>query len=84
MLLSNLLTPALGLRTAQGSPCAGVCHQASTNTTPSEIVCLDPKYNQTTKGRDFESCVSCQLQSTYYDYSAGQSEVDWGLCMFRC
>ncbi|KAJ5090639.1 hypothetical protein N7532_009323 [Penicillium argentinense] len=72
--------PVSALRTTSGSPCADVC--GSSNTTASEIACLDSQYNQT-KGGAFEKCVSCQLESTYTDRTSGETDVNWGLYNLR-
>lgn len=79
ILISNPVPGALGLKTTGGSPCASICNQVSTNTTASEIVCLDNNYDDT-KGKTFEECVSCQLKSTYVDRLSGETDVNWGLC----
>ncbi|KAJ5308943.1 hypothetical protein N7508_004322 [Penicillium antarcticum] len=71
-----------GLRTTTGSPCADVCGTI-TNTTSSEISCLDQAYNTTSTGKDFEKCISCQLESDFYISATGESDVDWGLYNLR-
>ncbi|KAB8239671.1 uncharacterized protein BDW43DRAFT_258856 [Aspergillus alliaceus] len=79
-----LLSPlVVALRTAPGSPCAGVCNRQSTNTTGSEIACLDTDFSMTSKGSHFQQCVDCQLRSTYNDDSSGETDVDWGLYNLR-
>ncbi|GFG00449.1 hypothetical protein IFM61392_01390 [Aspergillus lentulus] len=83
LLLGHLTPAVIGLRTTPGSPCANVCNKVSSNTTGSEIVCLDEQFSQTTKGSDFQNCVECQLESTYSDSSSGQADVDWGLYNLR-
>ena len=70
------------LRTTPGSPCQNACHQASEDTTPEEIVCLDADYNSTVTGSNFQKCLECELQSTYWNPSSGETDVLWGLCMF--
>lgn len=83
LFLSNPLA-VQGLRTTSGSPCAEKCSKlgSSSNTTASEIPCLDSQYNQT-KGQDFEDCVTCELQSTYVDRPSGETDVNWGLYNLR-
>lgn len=78
---SQLTSVVLGLRTTEGSPCASVCNRDSTNTTSSEIVCLDRQYNSTLKGTHFQECVDCQLRSDFFDTISGESDVTWGLRM---
>ncbi|CAG7923771.1 unnamed protein product [Penicillium olsonii] len=78
-----LFSPAiLALRTTSGSPCAGVCG-TTTNTTSDEITCLDRSYNGTSTGKNFENCISCQLDSEFHDASTGESDVNWGLYNLR-
>lgn len=81
LFISNPLA-VQGLRTTSGSPCADQCSKlgSSSNTTTSEVPCLDSQYNQT-KGRDFEDCIKCELESTYVDRPSGETDVNWGLCM---
>ncbi|KAJ5996326.1 hypothetical protein N7499_007358 [Penicillium canescens] len=84
-MLAILLAAApvvLGLRTTAGSPCTDVCGTI-TNTTSSEISCLDQSYNTTSTGKDFEKCISCQLESDFHISATGESDVDWGLYNLR-
>ncbi|KAI9931007.1 hypothetical protein ASPWEDRAFT_102057 [Aspergillus wentii DTO 134E9] len=83
LLLSHFTPVVLGLSTAAGSPCESVCHRETTNTTSSEIVCLDRQYNGTTKGNNFQSCVDCQLKSSYVDSTTQETDVQWGLYNLR-
>ncbi|KAJ5579875.1 uncharacterized protein N7459_005860 [Penicillium hispanicum] len=84
LLLSSLFPNAVGLRTTSGSPCTDACSKSgpTSNTTSSEIVCLDGSYNQT-KGENFQDCVSCQLKSTFQDTNTGETDVNWGLYNMR-
>ncbi|GMF72332.1 unnamed protein product [Aspergillus oryzae] len=82
IILCQLVPLAVALRTAPGSPCANVCNKQSTNTTGSEITCLDTDFTSTSKGSQFKQCVDCQLRSTYSDPSSGETDVDWGLCKY--
>ncbi|KAI2734824.1 hypothetical protein DTO013E5_4650 [Penicillium roqueforti] len=78
-------SPALvvfGLKTTPGSPCTDVCG-TTTNTTSSEIACLDQSYNQTSVGKSFKNCISCQLDSEFNDAETGESDVNWGLYNLR-
>lgn len=81
LVFSQLISVVVALQTTAGSPCEDVCHRGATNTTSSEIVCLDRQYNSTSKGTDFQRCVECQLASTFSDPDSGESDVSWGLCM---
>lgn len=70
------------LRTVPGSPCTSVCG-VTTNTTSSEISCVDSAYNTTTTGESFKSCVSCLLASPFDNTTSGETDVDWGLYNLR-
>lgn len=78
--LLSLVPGILSLRVTAGSPCTSVCANP-TNTTTDEIVCLDSQYTSTTTGSQFQSCISCELQSVYGDQNTGETDVNWGLCM---
>lgn len=84
VLLSNLSPAVLGLRVTSGSSCTDSCNKwgAATNTTADEISCVDSAFNSTTKGQDFKDCITCELESTYEDNTTGETDVNWGLCMF--
>ncbi|KAE8152620.1 hypothetical protein BDV25DRAFT_170140 [Aspergillus avenaceus] len=83
ILLGQLAPVGVALRTSPGSPCADVCNKQSTNTTGSEIACLDVEFSSTGKGSHFQQCIDCQLRSTYKDSSSGETDVDWGLYNLR-
>lgn len=82
VLFSSLFPVVLGLRTTSGSPCTEVCGKTGTtsNTTASEISCLDSEFTKSTKGSEFEECISCQLESKHSDSSTGETDVNWALC----
>lgn len=80
-LFTLLLQEVSAVRFTPFSPCADVCGGMIANTTHSEIVCHDDEFESTAKGRRFRDCVSCELQSTFYDVPHDESDVKWGLCM---
>jgi hypothetical protein len=80
-LLALAMPTVHSLRTVEGSPCTSLCGDTS-NTTSSEMTCLDPLYNTTQTGETFESCVSCLLESDFQNATSGETDVNWGLCMF--
>ncbi|CAI7663438.1 unnamed protein product [Penicillium glandicola] len=82
ILLNRPAPVVFALITTPGSPCTDVCG-TTTNTTSSEIACLDQSYNKTTVGENFKKCVSCQLDSEFNDASTGESDVNWGLYNLR-
>ncbi|KKK20483.1 hypothetical protein AOCH_007598, partial [Aspergillus ochraceoroseus] len=82
VLLTQCSQVALGLRTASGSPCASLC-SPSNDTAPSEIVCEDYQFRETAVGRKFQSCISCELNSTYVDSASDESDLEWALYNLR-
>ncbi|KAK4862502.1 hypothetical protein LT330_002635 [Penicillium expansum] len=82
ILLNSPAPVVFGLITTPGSPCTDVCGK-TTNTTSSEVACADQSYNQTSVGRTFRDCVSCQLDSKFNDENTGESDVNWGLYNLR-
>ncbi|RAH82762.1 hypothetical protein BO86DRAFT_311118 [Aspergillus japonicus CBS 114.51] len=82
LLLTSLASSAGALHATYGSPCYDVCTNP-TNTTSSEMVCLDESYNTTETGRKFQECVSCELQSNYTDAETQISDFNWGLYNLR-
>ncbi|KAJ5175205.1 uncharacterized protein N7482_001082 [Penicillium canariense] len=82
LLVGNPAPGVLGLRTTSGSPCSDICNKESTNTTASEIVCLDTDFDKG-KGKTFEDCVTCLLKSSFVDRPSGETDVNWGLYNLR-
>ncbi|KAJ5824155.1 hypothetical protein N7447_006495 [Penicillium robsamsonii] len=82
ILLNSSAPVAFALKTTPGSPCTDVCGK-TTNTTSSEIACLDQSYDKTSVGKSFEKCISCQLDSQFHDMNTGESDVNWGLYNLR-
>ncbi|OKL56446.1 hypothetical protein UA08_08224 [Talaromyces atroroseus] len=81
-LLAFTIPTIHALRTVQGSPCTSLCGDTS-NTTSSEISCIDSAYNTTQTGETFESCVSCLLESNFQNATSGETDVNWGLYNLR-
>ncbi|KUM65071.1 hypothetical protein ACN42_g2002 [Penicillium freii] len=82
ILLNSPAPVVFGLKTTPGSPCTDVCGTTA-NTTSSEIACLDQSYNQSSIGKGFQKCISCQLDSKFNDATTGESDVNWGLYNLR-
>ncbi|KOS44591.1 hypothetical protein ACN38_g4493 [Penicillium nordicum] len=82
ILLNSPAPVVFGLKTTPGSPCTDVCGTTA-NTTSSEIACLDQSYNQSSVGKSFQKCISCQLDSKFNDANTGESDVNWGLYNLR-
>lgn len=88
-LLSLLLfaSTVIGLQVTPNSPCASLCMDDpsqdpsdpnTSNTYPSDIVCLDTDYDSTPVGKKFESCLNCLRNSTAS--SNGENDQSWFLC----
>ncbi|CAI7659029.1 unnamed protein product [Penicillium crustosum] len=82
ILLNSPAPVVFGLKTTPGSPCTDVCGTTA-NTTSSEIACLDQSYNQSSVGKSFQKCITCQLDSKFNDANTGESDVNWGLYNLR-
>ncbi|KAJ6125165.1 hypothetical protein N7471_012482 [Penicillium samsonianum] len=82
ILLNSPAPVVFGLKTTPGSPCTDVCGTTA-NTTSSEIACLDHSYNETSVGKSFKNCISCQLDSEFNDANTGESDVNWALYNLR-
>jgi hypothetical protein len=84
LLSAILFIPAAWtLRVTPGSPCTSVCqlNANDTDTTPSEIACLDSQFNATSGvGSVFHDCITCELQSTFANTATFESDVGWALC----
>jgi hypothetical protein len=80
-----LLAPALSsaLLVAPSSPCGVQCGNVLTSTSGAEITCLDQDYGSAVYGATFESCLSCELSSTYYDPQTNLSDFQAALYNMR-
>ncbi|KAJ5128794.1 hypothetical protein N7448_002507 [Penicillium atrosanguineum] len=81
LFISNPLA-VQGLRTTSGSPCAEQCSKSGGVILKHHRLRDYSHYNQT-KGRDFEDCIKCELESTYVDRPSGETDVNWGLFNLR-
>ncbi len=66
------------------SPCAASCGNSLGATLGSDIVCDDANYVAGYNGGagvTFQSCLTCQLSSTYVDPTTQISDLEMGLCM---
>jgi hypothetical protein len=64
-----------------GSPCTEVCSGNPQDTLANDVVCLDADYVNSTSGKPFYDCITCELNSTAVDRATNQSDVEWGLRM---
>lgn len=72
------LRPAVAILVVPDSPCDQNCGNVLGSTTPADIVCGDMAYSTTAAGTVFETCIQCELGSTYTD--DGQTDQQWMLC----
>lgn len=75
--LALLLLPALSraLLVAPNSPCASSCGNQLTTTSIAEITCFDQDYASNTYGAAFQSCINCEVASTYVDPVSNMSDT---------
>lgn len=80
-----LLLPALAhaLLVAPNSPCAPQCGNVLTTTSGAEISCNDGDYASSTYGPAFESCLNCELASTYVDPQSNMTDLQAALFNLR-
>jgi hypothetical protein len=67
---------------APSSQCAVQCGNVLSSTTSSDLTCSDSAYASSVTGQTFESCISCELNSTYVDPITKQSDLQWLLCVY--
>lgn len=80
----TLSSVAQALLVVPTSPqCADLCGNTLDSTSGYEISCSDSAYAGSTYGADFESCVSCEIASTYYDNTTQTSDLQWALYNLR-
>lgn len=79
------LLPSLScaLLVAPNSPCSASCGNVLTSTSGAEITCLDQDYASTTYGATFETCVNCEIASTYVDPQSGMTDLQAALYNVR-
>src|SRR5271156_5291076 len=80
LLRALLATSAHALLVAPSSQCAVQCGNFLSSTSGSDITCSDSAYANTVAGSTFESCIACELNSTYVDPVTKQSDLASLLC----
>lgn len=73
---------SVALQSLPNSPCAIQCGNDLGSTTGADIVCNNGDFSGTPAGQTFQSCVTCQLGSTYVDPATKQSDLQWALCEY--
>lgn len=73
----------LSLHVILGSNCTALCsyRQLLSNTTSDEVACQDKSF-ESSVGKTFENCVTCEFESKSFDHQTGQTDLGWGLCMY--
>ncbi|KAK0728209.1 hypothetical protein B0T26DRAFT_163552 [Lasiosphaeria miniovina] len=71
------------LLVAPGSPCASVCGNELSSTSPDEIVCNDSGYKTTTAGSVWQQCITCQLTSAYYTQKNNKNDTDLNSLLYN-
>jgi len=69
-----------GLLVTDGSPCDRYCGNVLSSTSGSDIACDERSFGTTSAGIVFQTCVDCELKSTYS--KAGQTDLQWLLCPY--
>jgi hypothetical protein len=79
------LLPSLShaLLVAPNSPCAASCGNNLLATSGAEITCQDQSYGTTTYGATFETCINCEIGSTYVDPQSGMNDLQAALYNVR-
>ncbi|CZR59233.1 uncharacterized protein PAC_09125 [Phialocephala subalpina] len=73
-----------GLLVEPASPqCADTCGNILTSTRGSEMTCDDADYASSTYGATFKACISCELNSTYYNPTKKTSDLQWAIYNLR-
>jgi len=81
-LITAFVSSVTALEALSNSPCAVQCGNDLGGTTGSDIACHDSDYG-TTPGQTFQTCVGCQLTSTYVDPATKQTDLQWALYNLR-
>jgi hypothetical protein len=82
LLVTTFTSTGIALDALSNSPCAVQCGNVLGSTSGSDIVCNNGDYTSTAAGITFQSCVTCQLGSTYVDPVSKQSDLQLGLCEY--
>ncbi|RDW70099.1 hypothetical protein BP5796_08496 [Coleophoma crateriformis] len=86
LMLSLILALPLTVHTllvAPSSQCAVQCGNVLTSTSLSDITCDDADYIYSTGGTTFESCLACELGSTYQDTTTNQTDFQAAIYNLR-
>ncbi len=74
-----LLAPlSTALLVAPNSPCGQNCGNVLVEPTGADIVCDESHFTSTTAGSVFQTCITCEVGSSYS--TGNQTDVEWLLC----
>lgn len=68
---------------ANNSPCGPQCGNILDRTSHDEITCTDQAYGATTYGSTFETCINCELGSSYIDPDTNKTDIGAALYNVR-
>ena len=82
LLVTTFTSTAIALDALSNSPCAVQCGNVLSSTSGADIVCNNGDYTSIAAGITFQSCVTCQIGSTYVDPVSKRSDLQLGLCEY--
>lgn len=83
LLCAFLAASSHALLVAPSSQCAVQCGNVLSSTSGSDLTCTDSAYAGSVTGQTFQSCIACELNSTYVDPTTKQSDLQWLLYNLR-
>ena len=84
LLCALLAAAAHAILVAPSSQCAVQCGNVLSSTSGSDLTCADSAYAGTVAGQTFQSCIACELNSTYVDPTTKLSDLQALLCAYYC
>ncbi|KAH8794625.1 hypothetical protein BGZ57DRAFT_866801 [Hyaloscypha finlandica] len=82
-LLTAFTQSSIAIESLPNSPCSVQCGNVQGSTTGSDIVCKNGDFASTATGVTFQSCVTCQLGSTYIDPATKKTDFQFALYNLR-
>jgi len=76
------LSTATALLVVPGSNCAIQCGNVPQSNSAGDITCGDSSFSSVA-GQTFQNCISCEMNSTYVDYTSKQTDLQWLLYNLR-
>ncbi|KAL0943978.1 lpxtg-domain-containing protein [Colletotrichum truncatum] len=72
---------AVAIHVAKGSPCESLCGNVLDATTEDDVVCKEEDYADSSAGRVYQQCLSCELTSDFVTQT--QTDTQWLLYNLR-